>query len=219
VEPSENGKNFDLHLKLDLTGVPKRDDTKVLVQPFNVKSKPDPARLNPGEVQEIVFQNLGEVELSRFLHFRIEGSDDQAHHEFLFRIEIDNLPKDRLENILRRIIDSTDKFFEYLRFLLADDVTKEDLLAMGEEDPPPSSSGDEVIDGWHANLPIYEQLLVVASRSPHKLGEVDELIRHLASTQAADADEDADPTVIPEAFLSFWEAFRNLIPEKETKPL
>ena len=221
VETSGNGMNLDLHLELNLTRVPRLAEIKVFVQPFNVKSKPEPVRLRPGEIQKTVFQNLGEVELSRFLQIRIEGSDEDAHHEFLLRIDIDNLPKDRLDNILRKIINSSDKFFEYLRFLLADDITKEDLLAMGGEEMPTSSNGDEVTDGWHVNLPIYEQLLVVASRSPHKLKEVDELIQHLASTQSKDDDENesTDPAVIPEAFLSFWEAFRNLIPQNEPKDL
>ncbi len=214
VEPSENGKTFDLFLELDLRGVPGSDLLQAKVLPFNVKSKPSPVELRPGTTQEIVFRNLGEVELSRFLHFRIEGSDE-AYHEFLVRIEIANLPANRLENILRRLIDSSDKFFEYLRFLLADEVTKEDLLATGEDETN-KESHEEAVDGWQANLPIYEQLLVVASRDPRRLAEVDEIIRHLSNAKNEEA-EPGETSIIPEAFLSFWEAFRDLIPKKEGK--
>lgn len=223
VEPSENGKNFDLFLRFDLRGVPRREEFRVLVQPFNVKSKPDPAALMPGEIQEVTFLNLGEVELSRFLQFRIEDREEQAYHEFLLRIEIANLPTDRLDNILRRIIDSSDKFFEYLRFLLADEITKEDLLDVGGEEAMISSPDDESDHGWQINLPIYEQLLVVASRNPLKLRDVDELIGHLAETEPAEVEagevDSGGTPVIPEAFLSFWEAFRHLIPkEAKTTP-
>ncbi|MDF1738649.1 MAG: phospholipase D family protein [Verrucomicrobiales bacterium] len=212
IERSENGKTFDLFLELDLRGVPVSEELQAKVLPFNVKSKPSPVTLSPGTIQRIEFRNLGEVELSRFLHFRIEGADE-AYHEFLVRIEIANLPADRLENILRKIIDSSDKFFEYLRFLLADEVTKEDLLATGAEDAAPEpQDGHE--DAWQTNLPIYEQLLVVASRDPRRLKEVDEIIRHLSTTESEEEELGGEP-IIPAAFLSFWEAFRDLIPEKE----
>lgn len=212
IERSENGKTFDLLLNLDLRGVPKMNELEAKVLPFNVKSKPSSVGLCPGTEQRIVFRNLGEVELSRFLHFRIEGSDE-AYHEFLARIEIVGLPADRLENILRKIIDSSDKFFEYLRFLLADEVTKEDLLATGEDDERVEPcQGSE--DGWQTNLPIYEQLLVVASRDPRRLAEVDDIIRHLSATENEQEEIGGTP-IIPAAFLSFWEAFRDLIPPKE----
>ena len=202
MERSENGKTFDLFLELDLKGVPAPKELQVKVLPFNVRSKPSPVELSPGTRQNIVFRNIGEVELSRFLHFRIEGVDE-AYHEFLVRIEIANL------------IDSTDKFFEYLRFLLADEVSKEDLLATGEDEVTTGADVD-LVDGWHANLPIYEQLLVVASRDPRRLAEVDEIIRHLSSSEN-ETEELGEASIIPDAFLSFWEAFRDLIPENERK--
>ena len=124
------------------------------------------------------------------------------------RIDIEGLPQDRLDNILRKIIDSSDKFFDYLRFLLADEINKEDLLAAVTAGVPPQHSAD-MGEGWHFHLPIYEQLLVTASRSPRKLAEVDEIIRHLTSGDSE--------TVIPETFLSFWESFRSLIPAPKPK--
>lgn len=218
VEPSKNKKNFDLHLNLDLRSVPRRDNFKVSVQPFNVKSKRDPVLLQPGKRREIGFPNLGEVELSRFLHFRIKGKDEQTHHEFLFRIEIRNLPAGRLDNILRKIVDSSDKFFEYLRFLLTDEITKEDLLEVKEEVQPGSPTAENRIEGWQANLPIYEQLLVAASRNPRKLAEVDEIIQQLSETDSS-GGKSARSSVIPEDFQIFWEVFRNYIPEKEAEHL
>ena len=208
VEPAENGKNFDLHLTLELERVPSHPGLVLTVKPLNTSQSLKPHRLHPGQTVTCTFANLSEVELSRFLHFRIESTDGELQHEFLLRIDIDDLPQDRLENILRKIIDSSDKFFDYLRFLLADEINKEDLLAAVSEGVPPSSS-PEISEGWHFHLPIYEQLLVVASRSPRKLAEVDEIIRHLTTGDSE--------TVIPETFLSFWEAFRSLIPAPQPK--
>lgn len=205
VEPSESGKNFDLFLDLNLSAVPVRSGLQISVQPFNTGQGFKPQRLKPGLHETCVFRNLAEVELSRFLHFRIEEPAGGLLHEFLWRIEIEGLPEGRLDNILRRIIDSRDKFFDYLRFLLVDEVTKEDLLA--EFSVPADSTNPSWLDGgdWHFPFPIYEQLLVAASRHPRKLADVDEVIRRLT-------DENGEP-IVPEAFLRFWEAFRAHIPK------
>lgn len=208
VEASENGKNFDLHLTLDLGRVPSHPGLVLTVKPFNSSQNLKPHRLDPGVTETCVFVNLAEVELSRFLHFRIESAGGELQHEFLLRIDIEGLPHDRLDNILRKIIDSSDKFFDYLRFLLADEINKEDLIAAVTDVITPQHSAD-MAEGWHFNLPIYEQLLVTASRSPRKLAEVDEIIRHLTGGDSE--------TVIPTAFLSFWEAFRSLIPQPQPK--
>jgi hypothetical protein len=209
VEPVESGQNYNLRLELNLADVPQRSGLSLTVQPFTLGRGTKPHRLAPGRRESCLFPNLAEVELSRFLHFRIERKGSEAAQQFLCRIEIEGLPEDRLENILRKIIDSSDKFFDYLRFLLADEVTKEDLLASMEEESAGSGANqDETEDGWRTQLPIFERLLVTASRSPGKLADIDEIVRHLANREASGDD------VVPEAFLSFWEAFRPFIPER-----
>lgn len=211
VEMAENGSNFDLGLTLDLRGIAPPAGLRATIQPFNVKSRPEPHLLRPGQLDACTFTNIGEIELSRFVHFRIESDNGELRHEFLLRVDLEGLPDDRLDNILRKIIDSRDKFFDYLRFLLADEITKEDLLEMVGGAPDAGTPDDS--ESWHERLPIYEQLLVTASRSPSKLRAVDELIRHLA------ADSREEKSVIPESFLTFWENFRRLLPpESPNKP-
>jgi hypothetical protein len=209
VETGENGKNYDLHLTLHLEDVPKAPSLRATVQPLSAKQGFAPHRLVEGTTDRCVFRNIAEVELSRFVHFRIEAAGGELQHEFLCRIEVDGLPPDRLDNILKKIIDSRDKFFDYLRFLLADEINKEDLLANGTDGSRQTSADADAAGDWNFHLPIYEQLLVTASRSPGKLADVDEVIRHLVA-----GDEES---VIPETFLSFWESFRFLIPPKPSQ--
>jgi hypothetical protein len=210
VEPAENGINFDLHLILELDHVPSHPSLVLTAKPFNSSHGIKPLRLHPGQTEICTFANIAEVELSRFLQIRIESANGELQHEFLLRIDIAGLPHNRLDNILRKIIDSDVKFFDYLRFLLADEINKEDLLAVVSDESPPQHSV-ETEEAWHFNLPIYEQMLVTASRNPRKLADVDEIIRHLTR------DDYDSETVIPEAFLSFWEAFRSLISSPQTK--
>lgn len=210
VEISENGNNYDLHLSLELERVPSHSNLILTVKPFNTSQGFKPHRLHPGQMETCVFANLSEVELSRFIHFSIESSDGELQHKFLLRIEIDGLPHDRLDNILRKIINSSDKFFDYLRFLLSDEIKKEDLLASVSVDDLAHSSTENT-EGSNFHFAIYEQLLITASRSPHKLAEVDEIIRHLTQGNSE--------AVIPETFLSFWEIFRRLIPVSPPKKI
>lgn len=215
VQPAENGIHWDLKLAFDLTELPQQSGLKLSVRPFNIKSAPKAEVLTSGQTSTCVFKNISELELSRFLQFRIEGSNGHAHHEFLYRIEIDNLPEGRLENIFRKIVDSQDKFFEYLRLLLAEDITKEDLLN-GTDDKTPQGHGDDNAEQWLMDLPIYEQLLLIASRNPRKLIEVDKVIQDL-TPKADEAHEfgAATTSIIPDDFLSFWDVFRNMIPAAE----
>jgi hypothetical protein len=211
VEPAEDGNNFDLRVSLDLGKVKLREGFEATLEPFNTTGH-SPATLRPGETNEHVFRNIAEVELSRFLCFRVHDRKLDTSHAFLVKVEVEQLPTDRLENILRKIIDSREKFFEYLRFLLADEVTKEELLrsiANWER-----AGGDTTaLEVWQEHLPIYEKLLVAASRNPRRLAEVDELIRELA----ADSASDEQNSVVSAAFLSFWDAFRALIPPKRNR--
>jgi hypothetical protein len=199
IETASNGINFDLHLDFDLRAVEARDGFKLFVQPFNWGG--EPSRLVPGTWQERVFGNIAEVELSRFIHFRIEDGPGLTIHSFLLKIDMP-LPATRLDNILRRIIDSQDKFFDYLRFLLADEIRKEDLL--GGDAGKKRNAPAEQVGGIFNHMPIYEQLLVTASRQPHRLQEIDGIVRQLS--------EGGDESVVPAAFLSFWEMFKPFIP-------
>jgi hypothetical protein len=204
---SENG-NFDLHVDLDLSGVPTRADLTLTVQPFNTDSKRTAAVLQSGVRQSCEFSNISEVELSRFLHFRITSADGELQHGFLLRIVISGLPAGRLDNILRRIIDSRDKFFDYLRFLLADEVRKEDLLSTAGEEG--AAAAGEAGEGAFFHMPIYEQLLLAASRSPRKLREIDDIVSYLSG--------DGGEEVVPAGFHSFWEIFRTFMPPEADKP-
>lgn len=204
--PAPNGLGFDLTFDFDLTELRGVSGIKATAQPFNVRAAPTPFSLRPGHRQTCVFSNISEVELSRFLLFHLHAEDDQSQ-EFLLRIEIEGLPENRLDSILRKIIDSRDKFFDYLQFLLAEEIHKEDLV--GGETPAKGTPEDADSD-WQAKLPIFEQLLITASRSPRKLKDIDEVIRHLAT-------KDSSPdgaSIVPPDFIPFWEAFRSLIPEK-----
>src|SRR5207249_3257451 len=73
---------------------------------------------------ELRFENINESSLSRFLRFEILH-ETECQRSFLMKIEIAGMPAGRVSTIVRGIVSDREKFFEYLRFLLADDFDKE----------------------------------------------------------------------------------------------
>jgi hypothetical protein len=205
VTPSENKANFDLRLLLD-PGPTQWGKLKIKVSPFNSDGV-EPQELLSGCVTALVFQNINESNLSRFLRFDIWQGADQLR-SFLIKLEIDGIPETRVSQILRSIINSRERFFEYLRFLLTEDSEMEPIGT--DPDADRGSSNGEAGSIWDTSSPIFEQLLLAASRSPRRLKAIDDVIEQLLKEDA----EDSTRRVIPQEFLEFWEAFKQIVPQQ-----
>ncbi len=156
LQLAENQQNYDLRLVIT-AGQVSWPGLSVRVTPFNTDGI-DPVTLQPGKINEIRFCNINESNLSQFLRFEIWQGAVRLR-AFLLKIKIDGIPDSRVSCILKSIINSRDRFFEYLQFLLADDLDKEPVGAAnhGEGD----GSGDDSV--WNLATPIFEQLLLAAS--------------------------------------------------------
>lgn len=202
VYPAEKPHHFDLAVRLNLGALSEDYGFTLQIKPFSPNATYK--KVIPGESQKISFADIPEVDLSSFLEISIQDKGEVLHC-FLLRIKITGLPSHRLDNIFRKLVDSSEKFFEYLHFLLADEVRKEELLSGLKGGRTSSDELDENSLVWNLDQPIYEQLLVAASRTPQKLKAIDEVIKQLESKP----DNEDDKPIVPPEFLSFWEAFRN----------
>ncbi len=191
---------YDLRVSIDLRHVSPDNRFQLRVRPLVHTVHEQPLRL--GELNGLDFPSISETDLTRFLHFSITDGA-KAHREFLVLIDIDGLPQSRLENIFKSIINSRDKFFAYLQLLLSDEVTKDEISA----EPPDGNGSKSASTAWDLDMPIFEQLLVTASRYPKRLSELDRVIASLRETHGT--------SVIPEAFLTLWAVFRPIPPEAE----
>lgn len=201
LERSANGVNYDLVLAFAAEGL-RWADLEVRIAPFNSEHRPLPLpRTDEGELR---FENINESSLSRFLHLQIlhEG---ECVRSFLVKIEIAGMPPGRVSAIIRGIVNSSDRFFEYLGFLLAPDFNKDTIAGDGEiQGAREVDAGDAL---WGAESSIFEQLLITASRRPKRLKDIDELIAQLRDARDEDGGE-----IVPESFLLFWNAFRKATP-------
>lgn len=198
-----NGTNYDLHLEVAL-GAIAWHDFRVTIAPFNVDVPPQP--LSPDGPLAFTFENINESSLSRFLRFDIYHGKELVR-PFLVKIDIAGLPETRVSTILKAIISDRDKFYEYLRFLLADEFDKGE--GGGEDDPGSRATSEAQGDGfWGLNATFCEQLLVTASRRPGRLKEIDDVI-----SQLLDKGEGERKEIVPQEFLTFWAAFRQMVPQ------
>lgn len=207
VTKSENEANYDLHLVIPaVKGNSKKLSIKV--SPFNTDGIP-PQELAATGKTTLLFANINESNLSRFLRFEIWNGGDRLR-AFLMKIEIDGLPETRVAQILRSIIDSRNRFFEYLRFLLADDLNKGEIGTKPEGKKDGDGDGADI---WDMSTPIFEQLLLAASRSPSRLKAIDDVIQKLREEEG----EQSDSNVIPHEFLEFWDAFKAIVPQQKRR--
>ncbi len=177
-------------------------DLDVTVVPFNVDGI-DAVPLVSGQINNFAFRNINESNLSCFVRFEIwHGAE--CLRAFLVKVDVVGIPDSRVSSILKGIINSRDRFFEYLRFLLADDSEKEEIG--GGEKKPGNGDGQDSI--WNLNTPIFEQLLLAASRSPHRLRAIDDVVKRLCE-EGAESNE----RIVPDEFVEFWEAFKALVPQ------
>ena len=204
VLPSANNKNFDLHLELHLE---QEWDSRfrITLVPFNADSVP-PQEF-PAGGGKVVFSNINETNLSQFLRFDISNGSDHRR-SFLLKITITGMPESRSSRIIRSIIDSRDRFFEYLQFLLQDDDQKDEVGTTAAEDASPSFLNASI---WEISGPVFERLLVCASRTPKRLRAIDDVIEQLCRGDEADPER----KVIPEEFLQFWNAFKEIVASED----
>jgi hypothetical protein len=130
----------------------------------------------------------------------------ERQRSFLKKVPVEGMPATRVGKILRSIINNTERFFDYLRFMLTSESDKE---IVGAEDGNDKKSS-EAASVWELSSPIYEQLLLTASRFPKRLEAIDQVIEHLRDF----TNDNQEPSVIPKEFLDFWESFKQLVPNK-----
>ncbi|TWT62862.1 hypothetical protein [Rubinisphaera italica] len=202
VERQPTSENYDLHIILR-PGSIRWSEFSVRLAPFNSKDMEAQPLSNEGPFV-FCFENINESNLSLFLRFEIYHEGERLR-QFLMKINIDGMPTSRVSRIIQSIIKDSNLFFEYLRFLLADEFDKNNVS--GSDNKSGTNAKDVQI--WDIQTPIFEQLLISASRRPGRLKEIDDVIRHLTQ------DMVDEKKVVPPEFVSFWNAFRQMVPQPQ----
>jgi len=167
-----------------------------------------PVILKGGLINSIrEFTGYPEIDLSPFIEFAI-FKDSEKVSSFLLPMDIE-LPETRLNKIISSIIDSRDKFLKYLTFLLTGDGIE---IITDTKEPSPDGPLGKMFKNWSiAGTPVFEKLLVAASRYPEKLKSINKLIKSLKS----EAIKSEEQVITPE-FEIFWQIFQKFIKTNES---
>ena len=188
---------YDLLIEVDASKLKLQDDYAVKLVPLPATDRKS-IIIKSGKKNIIKeFTGFTETQLSPFIIWEIFNSDG-LQKKFIVQMQID-LPESRLGRIFSSIINSKEKFLKYLTFLLTGDEAELILDVKKERGVAQKVFNSQLeIPG----IPIFEKLMVAASRYPTRLKSINDLIQKLKSEQT----EIREKIITPE-FESFWNTF------------
>lgn len=188
------GQNYDLEVSVDLRGLVVADNVQLYGALLHRQDKP--IEFYAGAENVIVFGNVALTRLSHFLAVDI-WLDGISVCRLVVKIDMKNIPAERDDIIFNELINSRQSFYRYLQFLLAPDEFDglAEILEETQDNGAGASSEGHVIE---PSPPIYEHLLLAASRSPAKLKEINQIMLRL---------ERLNSEIIAE-FKPIWEVFK-----------
>ncbi len=206
-----DGTVYDLTLIVHAEELRIKAGYEVRIKPLPEKSI-SPFTVVPGQTNRIeqYFKGYEERQLSSFMQWEI------WHHgtclkQFLVQIDIE-LPQSRLDRIFTYFIDNQNKFLRYLTFLLTGDDAG--TISLTDESGENRNQLRRDARGSFAILdstPVFEKLLLAASRFPHKLQTVDKLINRLKM----EVVEEGVGRIISPEFEEMWDVFKGYLERKE----
>lgn len=135
--------------------------------------------------------------LSEFYILKVEPFDDEITPvKMVIRIATNGLPDDRDDHIFRQLIDTRDKFLDYVEMMMTDRPQELASLLIPTEES--IGMGVNSMASRRSNA-LYESLLRVAATNPDRLEEIEEMVNRV------------DTTVVPPSFRQMSEIFKRSI--------
>lgn len=148
---------------------------------------------------EVTFDRLSVGQLTGFLCVEVVAGEGDAQRaaRFALALPLEGAPADRLDQVLASVLDEPGQFLRLLAMLLNDDEPQAAVAAFLSA---ADLEGDKYEnrrrgDGW---VPLLEDLLRVAARTPERLRDVHRLVEDLKRSPAG-------RKVLPEGFDEVWD--------------
>ena len=121
--------------------------------------------------------------------------DDIEPIKIAIKILTEGIPQDRDDRIFRSLLDTRDKFMNYISMMITDSPMQlSEMLCASREENQSSCLSD-----YHPNSGLYESLLRLASTNPERLNDIREVVDKL------------DNAIVPDSFLQMVEVFKSTI--------
>jgi hypothetical protein len=178
----------------------------VLATNFALSDVPDGLHVNVGLLSrlgvwkpllsDVEWNDLALTQLSALVPLQICGQDGEVKESLVIQGRL-VLPAgvNREDAVVRELVDTPEKFLNYVRMLLDPSPDKRRVLRADRQ-------GNDVSDmfGFDGSDALFEQLMLAAARNPEHLERVGQLVKRL----------DKLKMVVPEVFFDLWRHFAPL---------
>jgi len=180
----------------------KRESWQVFVQPLSGMKGPMQEVENKNNLLELCFEDYEMHRLTPYFLFTLkEGAT--VLKTLVLKLDID-FPEGRMKKIFSSLVGDWQKLMKYLSFLLSKEQVERliDLTDDGDSESRAQSS-----KGWQEQFPLYEKLLVAASR------DVPSLLRTIKVVEMlADETDVKGNLLIEDSFKKLIQTFKEIIP-------
>ena len=181
----ENGDKYDIELEFENDC----DKYDITVNPLLSNKTIEFSR-------RMIFRELDKTQLSEFFVITVNKDDETVRR--VIKIPVDNLPEDRENEVVSKVINDKTAFIRYVAFLLGDDYIMTPVETQGV-------NPKDIQSGFTIQLPeLYEKMLKAAMYDPGKFKEIEFLIKMLSN----------DMDVIPEGFNELYNTFKRVIDDE-----
>ena len=154
----------------------------------------------PGKAKALTKDvSFSEVKLKNLcLFYSVWIKWDEGLLSFVLKIPTRGMPEDRDDAIFNAIVDNRQGFFQYVAFLLGEDVslTFAELMDNGP-------GGSASLRYMHAYRPVlFEKMLKAVAQNPERLYELRSVMETLA-----DAEDDKGEKIVPDEFADLFDKF------------
>lgn len=166
------------------------DNFEIMIAPIMLPAKAKAL------VREVSFSEVKLKNLCLFYSVWIKW--DEGSLSFVLKIPTRGMPEDRDDAIFKAIVDNRQGFFQYVAFLLGEDVslTFAELIGNGQGAPISPKY-------MHTYKPVlFEKMLRAAAQNPERLYELRSVMEALA-----DAKDERDEKIVPDEFADLFATF------------
>lgn len=192
---------YNVALNYNLEKWQSKKEYKIFLNPYNEDAQKK--EIFPEKKGELLFKDIGLNTLSSFVQITV-FLKNKLVLKLLLKADIE-IPKERNESIFKTLVSTTDKFFQYLNFLIAKNDFLEQQEALEYLGNGTEGNGENMKSLFYG-MPVYEKLLVACSRNPDSIKEVSRLIEKLRN----------DEKIIPQEFLEFWKVISEFSTKNRT---
>ena len=195
-------ETFDLSIEIPKVFIEIPNGVEIKIKPLPEQSLTSAPITFSDKTTISKFTSYQEIDLSPFLVVEL-WRNNEIEKKFIVDMIIDlERFSNRMKKIFSNIICNRSKFLNYLSFLLSDssptviDNQTDKKKAFGTTS---NQNGIAFFEG----TPIYEKLLIAASRDPKKLKKINSLIERIKDQNGKD-----DIPIVSNQFEEMWEIFK-----------